>query len=292
MRFLIALYNKETARQNLQFAALMASRLGTDLTILFVEPGAKYSMSQEMEMAREKMSEWSMEPPGLQVLRVARDHLVSMGIIAEPQEQGLMKQLIAKSGDHYVQFTQGENPVEKVTFRYREGDSLSEIIDEMKEHHHELLVIGAGRDKDFMTRLLKFSPSSILIAKNPRDIKYKILAATDGTPPAHRAELLAIKTASFLKMELTFLSVARDKKEQEFLEKHLARMTGVAEMKKVKYRVVMGGGDVVKSITETAGDDHIIFLGRSRRKPLAKFFFGSKTISTVLAANCPMLLVK
>ena len=143
-----------------------------------------------------------------------------------------------------------------------------------------------------MTRLLKFSPSSVLIVKNPRDIKYKILAATDGTPPAHRAELLAIKTASFLNMDLTMLSIARNDEERAFLEKHLARMSGVCDMKKVNYRIVIESGDVVNNIVETAGDDHIIFLGRSRRKPIAKFFLGSKTISTVLAANSPLLLVK
>jgi nucleotide-binding universal stress UspA family protein len=292
LRFLIALYNKETARPNLQFAAILASRLSTDLTVLYVEPGMKRSMIQEMNLARMKMDEWHMESAGYQILRDAREHLASMGLIKPSGRAGELRQLVSIAGEYFVQLPGTGEGIEKVTFRYREGDSIEEILAEMREHHHEVLVIGASKNPEFLTRLLKFSPSSILIVKNPQDIRYKILAATDGTPPAHRAELLAIKTASFLKMKLTFLTVARSGEERDFLEKHLKRMTGVCDMKKVEYEVIISEGDIVRNIADAAGDDHIIFLGRSRRKPLAKLFLGSKTIKVVEAANCPLLLVK
>jgi nucleotide-binding universal stress UspA family protein len=292
VRFLIALYNKDTARLNLHFAALMASRLGTDITVLYVEPGAKRSMVQEMNLARMKMSEWQMESTGYQILRDARELLASMGIIGSAEPTGELRQLINIAGEHFVQLRGMDSGIEKVTFRYREGDSLDEILAEMREHHHEVLVIGASPNKDFFNRLMKFTPSSILIVKNPRDIRYRILAATDGSPPAHRAELLAIKTASYLNMHLTFLTVTGKAAEREFMEKHLKRMTGVCEMKSVSYDVIMEEGDVVKAIARHAGDDHLIFLGRSRRKPLAKFFLGSKTISVVQAVDCPLLLTK
>lgn len=292
MRFLIALYNQETARQNLQFAALLASRLSTDITILYVEPKVKISMMPEMDMAKSKMNEWHMDSTGYLVLREARDHLASMGLIKDSYREGELRQLISLGKEHMVQMPGTTPEVEKVTFRYREGDSLGEILDEMREHHHEILVLGAGQNKDFLTKLQKFSPSSILIVKNPQDIRYKILVATDGTPPAHRAELLAIKTASFLNRELTFVTVPKDNTHLEFMEKHLARMSGVADMKKVKHKIVYGKGDIVRATTDIAGDNHIIFLGRSRRKALAKLLLGSKTIKIVSEADCPLLLVK
>lgn len=169
---------------------------------------------------------------------------------------------------------------------------MEEVLSEMEKHHHEILVMGAGNNKAFLRHLLKFSPSSILIVKNPRDIKYKILVATDGTPPAHRAELLAIKTASVLKRELTFLAVAKTDEERTFLEKHFKRMSGVARMKGVEPNVMIREGNVVKEIVAAAGDNHFVYLGRSRRKALAKFFLGSKTIQMVGEIDCPMLLVK
>ena len=292
MRFLIALYNKETARQNLQFAALLASRLSTDITILYVEPSMKMSMMPEMTMAKSKMNEWHMDSTGYLVLREARDHLASMGLIKDTYREGELRQLVSLGKDHLVQMPGTTKAVEKVTFRYREGDNLAEILDEMREHHHEILVIGAAKNNDFLTKLQKFSPSSILVVKNPQDIRYKILVATDGTPPAHRAELLAIKTASFLKRELTFVTVPKNKAHQEFMEKHLSRMSGVAEMKRVKHNIIYGKGDIVRAMADIAGKDHIIFLGRSRRKALAKLLLGSKTIKMVSEADCPLLLVK
>lgn len=292
MRFLIALYNKETAGRIVDFAAQIAELFSTNLTVLSVEQDAKRSMSPEMQMVRGKMYEWHMETTGYQVLREARAQLAAMGIVESGEDSGQLRQLIAVAGDHYVTMPGKREEIGKVVFRYRIGDSLEEILEEMKEHHHEILVIGAGRNKSFLDQLLRFSPSSILIVKNPRDITYKILIATDGTPPAHRAELLAIKTASVLKRELTFLSVYKNDDEKAFLEKHLARMTGVAKMKGLEPKVILEQGDPVKKIVQTAGDDHIVFLGRSRRKALAKFLFGSKTIKTVGSAECPLLLVK
>lgn len=293
MKFLVALYNRETARQNLQFAALFASRLSTDLTVFYVEPGVKRSVSPEIQLAREKMSEWAMDSGGLEVLREARDHLASMGLINPvPAGSGQMRRLIAGQGGEFLEYAGCGTGVQTVRFRYREGDSLEEIINELNQHHHEVLVMGAGGKNDFLTRLLKFSPCSVLIVKNPRDIRYRLLVATDGTPPAHRAELLAIRTAGFLKMELTFLAIVNKREEEEFMKKHLERMSGVAAMKKVEHRTIITKGDVVGTIAETAGEDHIIFLGRSRRKALAKLLFGSKTIDVAMDANCPLLVVK
>ena len=103
MRFLIALYNIETARKNLQFAAILASRLSTDLTILYVEPSVKHSLTTEMQLAREKMNEWQMESPGYKVLSEARDHLSSMGLIHHRGRVGELRQLIQIAGDHYIQ---------------------------------------------------------------------------------------------------------------------------------------------------------------------------------------------
>jgi nucleotide-binding universal stress UspA family protein len=292
MRFLIALYNRETARQIVDFSAQIAELFSTDLTVLFVEQDAKRSMSPEMQMVRGKMYEWHMESPGYKVLREARSQLEEMGIVASGEDSGQLRQLIAIAGDHYITMPGIKNEIKKVVFRYRIGDSLEEILDEMSEHHHEILVMGAGKNKTFLEQLMKFSPSSILIVKNPRDIKYNFLVATDGTPPAHRAELLAIKSASVLKRKLTFVSVVKTSAEREFIEKHLDRMTGVARMKGLDPKVLILEGNVVQQITEHAGDDNIIFLGRSRRKAIAKFLFGSKTIKTVGAVNCPLLLVK
>lgn len=292
MRFLIAMKSKETSRQTLQFGALMASRLSTDITVLYVEHGPKRSMSQEMQMAREKMNEWRMGSTGFEVLSFARDHLMSMGLIKPHDREDPLERIFSTGGLHRVEMKGEGAGVQNIAFSFREGDALEEIVEEMHEQHHELLVIGEGENRDFLINILKFSPSSILIVKNPRDIRYRILVATDASPPAHRAELLAIKTASYLKMELTFLTVVDNDKQRELMERHLKRMSGVCEMKKVPYRIIVSSGNVVKATVDEAGDDHIIFLGRSRRKPLTKLLLGSKTISIASTAKCPLLVMK
>lgn len=293
MRFLISLRDRERSMQTLHFAALLASRLSTDITVLYVAAGVRMSFSTEAEACKKKMSEWSLESPGNEVLLAAREHLASMGLIrATGERDGYHEVKVSSSGSAY-ELQQIGSEGENVSFRYREGDSLEQILEELRSKRYDLLVIGAGMGKsELVAGLLKFSPSSVLLVKNPQDIRYRILVATDATPPAHRAELLAIKTASFLGMEITFLSIIKDHDAREFMEKHLERMTRLCEMKNVSYNVKMIEGSVVEETTAAAGEDHIIFLGSSRRGTLKKFFLGSKTISIAERASCPMMVVK
>ena len=293
MRFLICLRGEELSRKTLHFGALLASRLSTDITVLYVATGVRRSFSTETAIAREKMSEWAMESTGDAVLRHAYEHLKNMGLIQLPEGRAdLKEEMFPVAGDAFEMKIVGRGG-ENVSFRLREGDALEEILAEMRSRRYDLLVIGGGKKQgSMMEKLLQFSPSSVLIVKNPRDIRYRVLAATDATPPAHRAELLAIKTASVLKMELTFLAVIESERMRGFMEKHLERMANLCNLKKVPYRVQMVSGNVVKETAAAAGDDHIIFLGRSRRGTLKKLFLRSKAIKIANDANCPILLVK
>ncbi len=293
MRFLICLRGEEASRPTLHFGALMASRLSTDITVLYVATGVRRSFSTEAAIAREKMSEWAMESTGNQVLRYARQHLESMGLVRRLETQPDLHEEIVPTADDVSEIRIVGKGGENVSFRLREGDALEEILKEMRSRRYDLLVIGSGKEiGGLMEKLLQFSPSSVLIVKNLKDIRYRILVATDATPPAHRAELLAIKTASVLKMELTFLSVVRTKGEREFMDKHLERMTNLCTLKRVPFRIQIASGNIVSETAAAAGEDHIIFLGRSRRGTLKKLFLRSKAIKIANAANCPILLVK
>jgi nucleotide-binding universal stress UspA family protein len=293
MRFLICLRGEKLSRPTLHFAALMASSLSTDITVLSVAPGVRRSFSQEAELVREKMSEWAIESPGMEVIRAARDHLESLGLI-HVEKQGVALEDVLKPGEGGVlELRLAGRTGGRVDLRYRQGDALDQILDELRTHRYDLLVIGTGKGRSALVqRLLQFSTSSVLVVKNPQDIRYKVLAATDATPAAHRAELLAIKTASFLKMELTFLTVVRNDKEREFMERHLDRMANLCELKRVPYRIAIVDGNIVRETIKAAGEDHIIFLGRSRRNALQKLIFGSKTIRIVNGAGGPILIVK
>ncbi len=293
MRFLICLRGEKLSRETLHFGATWASRLGTDITVLSVSPGVRRSFATEATIVRQKMDEWHMKSPGNEVLRAARDHLVGMGLIQEDDESSEQTQIMVRGADDSFELKRVGRGGERVVFRFREGDVVEEILAEMRARRHELLVIGAGPGRGGpMPQLLKFSPSSLLIVKNPRDIRYRVMVTTDGTPPAHRAELLGIKAASMFGMELTFLTVITKKTDPEFIKKHLDRMTGLCELKKVPHRVDMVAGNIVKETAAAAGDDHILFLGRSRRGTLRKVLLGSTAIRIAVAANCPMLVVK
>jgi nucleotide-binding universal stress UspA family protein len=293
MRFLICLRGERLSRPTLHFAALMASSLSTDITVLFVAPGVRRSFSQEAELVREKMNEWAIESPGMGVIRAARDHLESLGLIHVERQGGIEEDILQPTEGGALELRLMGRAGGRVDFRYRQGDALDQILEELRRPRYDLLVVGAGKGRSALVeRLLKFSTSSVLVVKNPLDIRYKVLVATDATPAAHRAELLAIKTASFLKMELTFLTVVRSDKEREFMERHLDRMAGLCDLKRVPYKIVIAEGKVVKEAVKAAGEDHIVFLGRSRRSTLRKVILGSKTIQIVNRVNSPMLIVK
>ena len=66
----------------------------------------------------------------------------------------------------------------------------------------------------------------------------------------------------------------------------MMRRTGV----KSKVRFVKG--DLVDTLLDVAGNNHIIIMGRSSQSPLSKFFLGSKPLSVMESCNCPMVIVK
>lgn len=293
MRFLICLRGEKLSRPTLHFAALMASRLSTDITVLFVAPSVRRSFAQEAELLRTKMNEWHLDSPGNEVLRAARDHLQGMGMIRDTEDREAYRELMVPGAGNALELTMVGRSGENMAFRYRQGEALEEILEELRTQRYDLLVIGAGKGHSpLVEKLLQFSTPSVLVVKNPLDIRYRVLVGTDGSPPAHRAELLAIKTASVLKMELTFISVVNSEKQKAFMEKHLERMTNLCRLKRVPYQVEISSGRVVKDIIGVAGENHIIFIGRSRRSALRKLIVGSKEISIVNAACSPVLVVK
>jgi nucleotide-binding universal stress UspA family protein len=293
MRFLICLRGEKLSRPTLHFAALMASRLSTDVTVLFVAPGMRRSSSVEAHLVQEKMSEWALDSPGNEVLRAARDHLQSMGILHEAEDRESVRELLLPGFGEALELTFMGRGGENVSFRLRQGDPLEEILAELRTQRYDLLVIGGGEGRSLLVeRLLQFSHPSVLVVKNPLDIRYRVLVATDASPPAHRAELLAIRAASFLKMELTFLSVSRADKQRAFMEMHLSRMSGLCELKGVSHRVLTAAGSVVTEVVSAAGQEHLIFVGRSRRGTLRKLLFGSKAIRIANRARCPVLVVR
>ncbi|HUX06708.1 MAG TPA: universal stress protein [Acidobacteriota bacterium] len=293
MRFLICLRGDRLSRPTLHFAALMASRLSTDMTVLFVAPGVRREFTQEADLAREKMNEWAIDSPGMGVIKAARDHLESLGLISSEDNGNAYPDILEPGAGGALELRMAGRDGEHVAFRFRQGDALEQILEEMKTHRYDLLVIGAGARHSYLVdRLLQFSTSSVLVVKNPLDIRYKVLVATDASPAAHRAELLAIKTASFLKMELKFLTVVRNDEEREFMKKHLERMNNLCELKHVPCSAVTAEGNIVKEIIKAAGDDHIAFIGRSRHGALKKLVFGSKAIKIINGGNCPIVFMK
>jgi len=247
------------------------------------------SFSQEAELLRVKMDEWAVDSPGNEVIRAARDHLQSMGLIGSDAGQEVM---VPGNGGALELGLPGREG-SSIVFRYRIGDAIGEILEELYSQRYDLLVIGSPAGHSHLVeKLLQFSTCSVLVVKNPRDIRYRVLVATDASPTAHRAELLAIKTASFLKMELTFLTVIQKESEREFMERHLERMTRLCELKRVTSSVITTQGKVVDETVDAAGEDHIIFLGRSRRGPVRELFFGSKVTKIASGAACPILVVK
>ena len=60
----------------------------------------------------------------------------------------------------------------------------------------------------------------------------------------------------------------------------------------ISAKIIMETGDPVKTIIKTAGQDHIIIMGESRRSPLKKLFLGSKPLNVMKLSQTPVLIVK
>jgi nucleotide-binding universal stress UspA family protein len=291
LRFLVCVGGGPESEETLRFAVRIVKALGGNISIMYVARPVPQSVRDEVQMSQQKLLEWETDLPGMSVLRYARDLLRESGLLlldpeGSPSVSHPFRPL--RTGGFEVQFrgTYGD-----VRFRVREGEIAEEIRREARAHPFDLLIIGAGTNKRLQHTLAQFSETSILFVKNARRERYRFLVCTGGEPAGLKLAQFTARVARALKMGVTVLSVDDLRQTRTEAERWVEELAEIFEQQGIDTRTLVRKGNLVKTIVETAGEDHVIVMGKSNVPEIKKFFFGTRPIKVIQEARCPVLHV-
>jgi nucleotide-binding universal stress UspA family protein len=293
MKFLLCIGGVEPSIETIRFGGKIAKAFEADLSVLYVQPRVPLAVRQEMKLAREKLSEWEIELPGVKVLRAARDVLVRDGFIKTSDTGKVVQKHALKPGirgayELHVYGIHGEN----VRLRLREGDIVGEINKEVESDNHDLVIFGASRQRHILHKLIHFVNCSILVVKNPQEVNYQILICTDSSEPSRKAEQFGTRIASMMNTPVILLSVAKQKSREHVAMEGAERASKLLMKSGIRHSISVRVGDVVDEIAGLAREDTVVVMGASRMSELRKLLFGSKPTKVVERVECPVLIVK
>jgi nucleotide-binding universal stress UspA family protein len=293
MKFQICIGGVELSAETLRFGARIAKAFEAHLSLLYVQERLPHAVRPEVGLTREKLSEWEIELPGVKVLVGARSLLLEEGLLktgpsGEIVERHGLKPAIRGAYELHVYGLHGQD----IRLRLREGDVIDEVNKEVESDQHDLVIFGASQKRTLLNKLIQFIDCSMLVVKNPRNVKYEFLICTDSSPASHRAELFGAKLARSLDAPVTLLSVAKFKNREHVAMEGAERASRFLARAGVHHSISVRVGNVVDQIAAHARENTVVVMGTSRMSELRKLLFGSKPMKVVEAVNCPVLIVK
>jgi nucleotide-binding universal stress UspA family protein len=292
LRFLACVGGGQESQETLGFAVRIVKALGGDLAILYVARPIPQSVREEVHLSQQKLNEWEIDVPGIEFLRYARELLREAGMLrldaeGEPSVRHPLKPNVGGAYEAHLYGAYGEH----VRFRLREGEVVEEIRRETGQNPYDLLIIGAGTNRRLQHKLAQFGEISTLFVKNVKPERYRLLVCTGGGPAGSALAEFTARAAAALNLGVTVLSVDDLRQSRQAAERWVAQLADFFVSRGIETRALVRQGKLVRTIVETAGEDHVIVIGRSRVPELKKFFFGSRPIRVIQQARCPVLHV-
>jgi len=293
MKFLTCIGGGETSTETIRFGLMIAKAFNADVSLLYVQPHFPHAVRQEMKLAREKLSEWQIDLPGVEVLHAAQAILLEEQFLkttdsGEVVQKHALKAAIRGAHEIHLYGTRGED----VRLRLRDGDIISEVNAEVESAQHDLVILGASQQRRLLHKLIHFVNCSMLIVKNPKQVRYELLICTDGSPASRKAEVFGIRLAQSLGAIVQLLSVARSRNREHAAMEEAERVSKSMAKASVHYTIAVRVGKMVDAVAELAREDTLVVLGTSPVSELRKLLFGSIPTRIIHRINCPILIVQ
>jgi nucleotide-binding universal stress UspA family protein len=293
MRFLMCIGGVEPSAETIRFGGRIAKAFEADISVLYVQPRAPHAVRKEIQLAREKLSEWEIDLPGVRVLRAAYQILSEEGVLrpsgsCEAAEFRALKPEVRGAYELELPGTQGQN----IRLRIREGDIVDEVNKEAESEQRDLVIFGASRQRRLLEKLIQFVNCSVLIVKNPKNVDYELLLCTDSSGPARKAEIFTARLAHFLRSRVLVFSVAKFRNREHVAMEGAERASRLLTKASVPHSVAVRTGNVVEEIARASRDNTVVILGASRRPEIWKLAFGTKADRIAERVACPVLIVK
>ena len=294
MTILIGISRKNYSTPALDVGMRIAPTLKSSTTILDVGQKINEFSYKDVSLANELMESWDLDRPGVDVLEWAYNYLEKKNYIEKnSSEPGFSKNLLVDKGNGRSEVFLKGIILQNLSLILRNGDIIEELRDEVHSFNYDLTIIGGSGKRSMAHDLIQYIDSSIFVVNNfNQKQKYKILLAVDDSPGTSKAVKLGVRVAQAFNIEVDLITITNEKEISDKYHNASSRAEKMMRRSGVKSKVKFIKGELVNTLVEVAGDNHIIIMGTSSQSPLSKFFLGSKPLDVMESCNCPMLIVK
>jgi len=294
MKFLIAVGSQDYSGPTLSVGMKVAAAFNASVTVVKVGPKISEYSSSQVKLARGRMEEWDFDSPGVEVLEWAFNFLAEKKYITPlAVETGFPKNTLIETGHNraqvYLQGTIGSD----VNLILRNGDTISELRDEVKRGDFDVTIIGGSQKRRMAHDLIQYLDSSIFVVNKYDQTKsYTLLVAVDDSPHTERAVKFGVRVAQAFDIPVDIVTVSKSGSFKKEYKRASKRAGKLMRRMGIKHEIHLLSGNPIDVIKKSAGDDHIIVMGSSTKNPLVKFFTGSKPLKVMENCPCPVLIVK
>ena len=294
MKILIGISSKKYSEPTLDVGMRIASILNSSTTILDVGEKINEFSYKDVSIANELMESWDLDRPGVDVLEWAYNYLQKENYIAKSSnETGFSKNLLVDKGSGRFEVFLKGSAVKNISLILRNGDIIEELRDEVQSYNYDLTIIGGSGKRSMAHDLVQYVDSSIFVVNNfNQKQKYKILLAVDESRGNKKAVKFAVRVAQAFNIEVDIVSISNEVKISEKLRLASLRAEKMMRRTGVKSKISFIEGNLVNTLVDAAGDNHIIIMGTSSQSPISKFFLGSKPLAVMESCNCPVVIAK
>ena len=294
MKILIGISSKKYSEPTLDVGMRIASILKSSTTILDVGGKINEFSYKDVSIANELMESWDLDRPGVEVLEWAYNYLIREKYIEKNlNEIGFSKNLLVDKGNGRSEVFLKGVAVKNLSLILRNGDIIEELRDEVQSFEYDLTIIGGSGKRSMAHDLIQYIDSSIFVVNNFNlKQKYRILLAVDDSPGTSKAVKFGVRVAQAFNIEVDLITISKDGDFSEKFRIASSRAEKMMRRSGVTAKVKLSEGELVNTLVDIAGDNHIIIMGTSSQSALTKFFLGSKPLDVMESCNCPMLIVK
>ena len=294
MKILIAVSSKKYSKPTLSVGMNVARAFKASTTIVDVGKKINEFSMKDVVMAQERVENWNIDRPGVDVLEWAFGYLAKNNFIEKNDiDAGFPKNTLVDTGSNRSEVYLKGTVCDNVNLIIRNGNVIDELKDEVQKFFYDVTIIGGSQRDNMSHDLIQYIDSSIFVVNNfDLNKKYKILIAVNDSPNNRKAIKYGVRIAQAFGVSVEAITISKTDHFGEGYKKAVKWCKKLLRRSNILFNHKFLTGDASFIINKEASDNRIIVMGSSTKNPLLKFIAGSKPLEVMKNCNCPILIVK
>ena len=294
MKILIAVSSKKYSKPTLTVGMNVARAFKASTTIVDVGKKINEFSMKDVVMAQERVENWNIDRPGVDVLEWAFGYLAQNNFIEKNDiDAGFPKNTLVDTGSNRSEVYLKGTVCDNVNLIIRNGNVIDELKEEVQKFFYDVTIIGGSQRDNMSHDLIQYIDSSIFVVNNfDLNKKYKILIAVNDSPNNRKAIKYGVRIAQAFGVSVEAITISKTDHFGEGYKKAVKWCKKLLRRSNILFNHKFLTGDASFIINKEASDNRIIVMGSSTKNPLLKFIAGSKPLEVMKNCNCPILIVK